>query len=242
MIGGANVHIVGRHARVDKIYIDPSYQGRGYGSKILSFLEGEYPAMRSWKLETSSRQLSNHHFYEKAGYTRIYESPGEFGYEKITGSLPAAKEQGTRFEDQRLSGAEFENCAMEGADFYNMNFEKSSYNNSNLHGSLFTDCNLSETRFTNLNLTGTLIADSRLSGSEIVLVALDGVHFHDTSLGASGKPARFERCDLAGSQFSGCDLSGVNISQCEISGLRINDIPVEKLLEAYAEVEKLNPS
>ncbi|KHL93295.1 hypothetical protein QW71_24590 [Paenibacillus sp. IHB B 3415] len=240
IIGGANVHVLGRHARVDKIFIDPVRQGTGLGSKTLVFLEEQYPEVRAWKLETSSKQLSNHYFYEKSGYVRIYESPDEYGYEKITVSLAAPEEQGIRFEDQQLSGAEFENCAMDKADFYNMNLATASFNNSNLYGSLFTDCNLSGAKFTNLNLGSVLIADSRLSGSEIALVALDGVHFHDTSLGASGKPAQFERCDLSGSHFTGCDLSGVNISQCEISGLRINDIPVEKLLEAYAQVEKLN--
>ncbi|KAI7253822.1 hypothetical protein KC345_g11322 [Hortaea werneckii] len=238
IIGGANVHIAGRHARVDKIFVDPACQGSGFGSRMLAFLEAQYPSVRTWKLETSSRQLSNHQFYEKAGYKRIYETPGEYGYEKITGSLPDAEEQVIRFEDRRLSRAEFENCAMDEADFYNMNLEKTSFNNSNMYGSLFTDSNLSGAKFTNLNLSSTLIADSRLSDSEIALVALDGVHFHDTSLGVSGNPVLFERCDLNGSQFTGCDLSNVNISHCELSGLRINGVPVEKLLESYYQTDK----
>ncbi|WNS46290.1 GNAT family N-acetyltransferase [Paenibacillus sp. MMS20-IR301] len=238
IIGGASIQQTGRHARVDKIFIDPLCQGRGYGSILLAYLEEQYPEARAWKLETSSRQLNNHRFYEKAGYTRIYESHGEFGYEKLADPLPAAGEQGPSFIDRQLSQAEFENCVMSGADFYNINLAESSFNNSNLSGCVFTDSNLQDAKFTNLNLCNTLIADSRLSGSEIALVALDGVYIHDTSLGTSRKPAVFERCDLSGSHFLGCDLTGVILSQCDLSGMRINGIPVEELQEAYVRVNK----
>ncbi|WP_342481571.1 GNAT family N-acetyltransferase [Paenibacillus sp. FSL L8-0340] len=194
--GGFSINYTGRrHARLDKIFIDPQYQGRGFGSKIMSFLEEEFPAVRVWKLETSSKQLSNHHFYEKAGYTRIYESATEFGYEKVKSGTAVTAEEGVRFEDQQLSKAEFENCMMNEADFYNMNLEKSSYSNSNLRRSLFTDCNMSDSKFTNLNLQSTLIADSRLTGSTLF------------------------GCDLSNVNIQECNLSGLRIHDIPVEDL-----------------------
>ncbi|WP_342439458.1 pentapeptide repeat-containing protein [Paenibacillus sp. FSL L8-0436] len=160
----------------------------------MSFLEEEYPAVRAWKLETSSKQLSNHHFYEKAGYTRIYESATEFGYEKVkVGAVTS--EEGVRFEDRQLSKSEFENCMMNEADFYNMNLEKSCYSNSNLRHSLFTDCNMSDSKFTNLNLQSTLIADSRLTGSTLF------------------------GCDLSNVNIQECNLSGLRIYNIPVEDL-----------------------
>lgn len=168
IIGGACVDYPGRrHARIDRIFVDPAFQGCGIGSKVLAFLEREFPAVAVWKLETSGKQLNNHHFYEKAGYSRIYESEMEFGYEMHTAVSAENVELAAQFKDQSLPKAEFENCLMSDADFYNMNLEKACFNNSNLSGSLFTDCNLSGSKFTNLNLTDTLLSNLRLTGSQI---------------------------------------------------------------------------
>ncbi|UHA74665.1 GNAT family N-acetyltransferase [Paenibacillus sp. 481] len=235
IIGGISVESSGkRHARLDKIFIDPSYQGRGLGSKAIAFIESEFPAVEEWRLETSSRQINNHFFYEKAGYVRTYESEDEYVYEKImAGNVEHSATAPSKFKDQNLSHTQFESCAMNGADFYKMNVEKACYSNSNLSGSQFTDCNLSHSTFKNMNLTNVLLADLRLSNSEIALVSLDGVRFHDTNLGASHTPMTFERCDLRGTEIRGSNLSNVNIDQCNISGMKINGIPVEELLRAY---------
>lgn len=243
-IGGASINYAGRrHARLDKIFIDPIYQGRGIGSKVMSLLENEFPFVEVWKLETSGRQVSNHHFYEKAGFTRTYESESEFGYEKrrkaVSSATPDTIETKhiemvqSRIVNQNLSQAEFEECSMQEIDYYGIDMENCRYSNSSLQGSQFNDCNMSEAKFTNINLTHALLADLRLSNSEIGLVSLDGVHFHDTNLGEERNPILFERCDLSGSHIRSCNLANVNIQLCEMSGMRINDIPIEELLTAY---------
>lgn len=169
IIGGACVDYNGRrHARLDKIFIDPAYQGRGLGSGILAFLEAEFPLAEVWKLETSGKQTANHRFYEKAGYSRIYESEAEFGYEKRIAASPRKGEPSASFKDQALPEAEFENCLMSGADFYNINLQQAHFSNTNISGSLFTDSNMSGSRFTNLNLTQSLLGDLRLTGSRII--------------------------------------------------------------------------
>lgn len=172
IIGGVSVQWSGRrHARLDKLFIDPDYQGSGIGSEVLSLIEAELPMVELWKLETSSKQAGNHRFYEKAGYVRLYESEWEFGYEKQKAGL--ADRTGARgrlqpgAEQQNLGRMELANCGMNDADFYGMQMERGSYTNSNLADSSFTDCNLSGSKFSNLNLTQTLFADLRLGGSEL---------------------------------------------------------------------------
>ncbi|WP_161601568.1 GNAT family N-acetyltransferase [Paenibacillus luteus] len=232
IIGGINIHYAGsRHARVDKLFIAPGFQGKGLGSWVLALVEALFPAVSIWKLETSSKQLSNHRFYEKAGYVRTYASDWEFGFEKQVG-VPAESEH-ARFEDRDLTQASFENCAMSGADFYNMNMESGLYSNSNMKSSRFTDCNLSGSKWMNLNLTQALLADLRLSDSEIGFVSLDGAYIHDTNLGQGKQPIRFERCDWSGSDLQDCNLSNVSLQQCNLAGMKINNIPVEELLRVY---------
>ncbi|SDS84691.1 Protein N-acetyltransferase, RimJ/RimL family [Paenibacillaceae bacterium GAS479] len=241
-VGGVSVNYLGkRHARLDKIFIDPNFQGQGIGSKVISLLEKEFPFVEVWKLETSSKQISNHYFYEKMGFIRSYESEWEYGYEKINSIASRTKTEEirtiemaqSRIENQNLSNVEFTNCSMNETDFYKVNLKNGCYSDSNLQGSQVTDCNLSYSKFTNLNLTNVLLADLRLSNSEIELVSLDGVYFHDTNLGSEKKPILFERCDLSGSEIRSSDLSNVNINQCKMSGMKINNIPVEELLKSY---------
>jgi RimJ/RimL family protein N-acetyltransferase len=244
-IGGICINSTGkRHARIDKLFIDPSYQGEGIGSKVVSLIEKEFASVEEWRLETSSKQVRNHRFYEKAGFVRTYESEREYGYEKIIPKVMDAigikhiEREASRMENRNFADTEFENCFMKGVDFYKINLEDGRYTNSNLQNSQFTDCNLSGSKFTNLNLMHVLLADLRLSGSEIGLVSLDGVYFHDTNLGADKKPILFERCDLSGSELRGCNLTNVNIRQCDLSEMKINDIPVDELLSAYYKAAK----
>ncbi|WP_164779433.1 GNAT family N-acetyltransferase [Paenibacillus kobensis] len=236
-VGAISVNVSGRHGRVDKLFIDPDYQGRGFGSLALCFVEKQFPRVQVWKLETSGKQLHNHRFYEKAGFVRTHESEWEFAYEKVmTGSAPDAEAPGETLQvTGSMSGAAVINCSMPDSEFYNVDLSGGFYMNCTLQDSRITDCNLSGTRWTNLNLTNMLMADLRLTGSEIGFAAMDGVRFHDTHLGTSRQPAVFERCDLSGSVIRDSQLSGVHIEQCDVAGMTINGIAVEELLKAYME-------
>ena len=60
---GIIVTISGKsYGRIDRIFVDPVYQGKGIGSYVMKLIEEEYQSVRIWDLETSSRQLNNHHF------------------------------------------------------------------------------------------------------------------------------------------------------------------------------------
>ncbi|GFN33525.1 GNAT family N-acetyltransferase [Paenibacillus xylaniclasticus] len=234
VVGAISVNVSGIHGRIDKLFIDPDFQGRGFGSQALAFVENQFPSVTVWKLETSSRQQRNHHFYEKAGYMRTYESETEYGYEKTLGLSRQQQDERIPISGS-LSGTVVAGCRMSDVEFYNVNLGRSFYMSCTLQDSKWTDCNFSGTKWTNLNMTHTLLADLRLSGSEIGFVAMDGVLIHDTHLGASRQPMTFERCDLSGALIRDSRLTGVRIEGCDVKGMTIDGIPVENLLAAYRE-------
>lgn len=71
-----------------------------------------------------------------------------------------------------------------------------------------------------------------------MLASLGGVRFLDTDLGTENNPILFERCDLKSSKLRFCNLRDVEIQDSDITGMKIDNIPVEKLLEAYYQVNE----
>ncbi|AZB42427.1 GNAT family N-acetyltransferase [Bacillus sp. FJAT-42376] len=233
--GGLIMTIAGDlHARIDRIFVSTSLQGRGIGSIALKLAEEAYPQVSSWELETSSRQLNNHYFYEKAGFERAYESEDEFCYEKRKESSNHSKAT----QNQDLSGTHYESCGMDESDFFKVNLAGSSVSNSNVMNTHFSNCNLSQSRFQNINFRNSLLADLNLSGSRIDHVTMGGVQFKDTSLEENQQPVTFERCDLKGSRFMECNLQEVEIQQSDLEGMRINGISVKELFDVYEKAVK----
>lgn len=246
LVGGVIVTLEGkRHGRVDRIFVDPEYQGKGIGSSAIRLIENKFPLVKSWELETSSRQLNNHAFYEKMGYTKIFESEDEFCYEKRV-QLNATEEvetreiliQGDTLRQVDLSRLQVEQSEMKETDFYGIAGSHFTFSNSNLMGAQFSNCNLSESRFQNINFKKSLIADLNLSHSEFAHVTFGGVYVHDTTLEEEDEPVRFERCELIGSKFKSCNLNNVELIDCETEGMRINNILVKDLLDAYELVKR----
>jgi GNAT superfamily N-acetyltransferase len=78
-----------------RIFIEPSYQNKGYGKKAMKYIEEYYLDSKKWQLDTPQWSVRNHHFYEKCGYIRTgvqgedgykYEKDG-YKYEKDTDSF-----------------------------------------------------------------------------------------------------------------------------------------------------------
>ena len=56
------------------IFVDPSAQDSGVGTRVWQWVEAEYPETRSWRLETPGFAVRNHGFYErKCGFTKVEE-------------------------------------------------------------------------------------------------------------------------------------------------------------------------
>ena len=86
-------------AEIKRMYVEPSYRGRGLGRRVLADLEARarrdgYAVVR---LETGSAQPEAIHLYESVGYRRIenygvYQgNPRSVCFEKTLERLPAAR-------------------------------------------------------------------------------------------------------------------------------------------------------
>jgi len=73
IVGGIVVCDKGdRHYHLDRLFIDPDYHNRGFGTQAMHYIEATYPAQK-WTLDTPLYALRNQHFYEKLGYIRVGE-------------------------------------------------------------------------------------------------------------------------------------------------------------------------
>ncbi|PEA82336.1 hypothetical protein CN680_06415 [Bacillus pseudomycoides] len=245
VVGGVSVSYPGtRHAVVDKLFIDPVYQNKSFGYTTMKLMEQEFPKVKSWELGTSARSKSNHHFYEKLGYKKVYEDVNYYYYKKNIESLEE-KENEIQNKEANFKNNNFIDCNFSSSEVENSNFEKVNFFSINMRGSTFTNINLSEieisdanvtnSKFHNSNLSNTKFGDSNLNSVEICHVSLGSAHFHDTNLGwhKNHGPITFERCDLSESIINDCNLSGVDINNCDITGLKINGVFIEDLLQEY---------
>lgn len=218
------------YGRLDRIFIHPAYQGNNIGSRVIELIEEEFPKVRMWDLETSSRQVNNHHFYKKMGYELIYESEDEFCYIK---KIEIPHNDKRVIENKDLTFTQYENCNLSKSDYYQVNLESSSISNSNLKNGHISNCNNSHSKYQNINLKHSLFADSNLSYSKMRLVSLEGVRFMDTSLGDNKEPIIFERCELQGTKIVNSNLKNLQIHNSDITGMTIDNISVEELLNFY---------
>ncbi|MFE7062156.1 GNAT family N-acetyltransferase [Sutcliffiella sp. NPDC057660] len=220
LVGGVILTLTGRRfGRIDRIFVDPSFQGKGFGSQVIRLMEEAFPNVSTWDLETSPRQKGNLHFYEKMGYERTFETEEEVCYIKRMNNTE------TPYEN------EFETRNLEGATFYETNLANSAFSNSTLAGAHFSNINLSASRFQNINFRDSLIADLNLSGTRVKHVEMSGVEFSDTTIESA--PVTFERCELMGARFNNCRLENVEINNSDLSGMKIDGISVVELLEIY---------
>ncbi|PEI76193.1 GNAT family N-acetyltransferase [Bacillus wiedmannii] len=235
IIGGIIVTISGKsYGRIDRIFVEPDYQGKGIGSHVIKSIEVEYPSIRIWDLETSSRQINNHHFYKKMGYEIIFKSEDEYCYVKRK-YVESAEENLIINNDMKNS--QYENCNLANTEYYQVSLKNSSFVGSNMMNMKMSNCNVSQSKFRNINFKSSLYADLNLSGSKFSFVTLGGVHFKDIRLGEGKHPISFNRCDLEGSTISNSNLKNMEIENCDITGMKINGIPIEKLLELYNKVK-----
>jgi len=236
IVGGIIVTISGKsYGRIDRIFIDPQYQGRRIGSTVIEMIEDKYPRIKTWDLETSSRQINNHHFYEKMGYQTTFETEDEYCYIKrkeITSD--------TLVENEDLSGYQYENINLASAEYYQVNLEGSAFSNSNMRNVHISNCNLSHSKLHNINFRNTLFADLNLANSKLEFVTLGGASFVETTQDEGNTPITFDRCDLSGSVIRNCTLKDASIQDSDLTGMRINNIPVEELLKAFQQIHKNN--
>ncbi|GLV65876.1 N-acetyltransferase [Bacillus mycoides] len=235
IIGGIIVTISGKsYGRIDRIFVEPVYQGKGIGSYVIKLIEEEYPNIRIWDLETSSRQINNHHFYKKMGYEIMFKSEDEYCYVKRK-NVDAVGENLIKNKD--MKNGQYENCNLVNTEYYQVNLKNSAFVGSNIMHMNMSNCNVSQSKFRNINFRRSSYADLNLSSSKFNWVTLGGVQFQNTSLGDEKEPISFENCDLEGSTIHNSNLKNIEIVNCDITGMKINGIPIENLLELYNKVK-----
>ena len=235
IIGGIIVTISGKsYGRIDRIFVDPVYQGKGIGSHVIKLIEGEYQSIKIWDLETSSRQINNHHFYKKMGYEIIFKSEDEYCYVK---RIHVGSVEENLIKNKDMKTGQYENCNLVNTEYYQVNLKNSAFVGSNIMHMNMSNCNVSQSKFRNINFRNSSYADLNLSGSKFNLVTLGGVQFKNTILGDEKEPILFDNCDLEGSTIHNSNLKNIEIENCDITGMKINGIQIEKLLELFNKVK-----
>ena len=79
IIGGAILFIDGEKLNIGRIFISPEYHRKGYGIYIMQEIEGMFPAVKEFYLDTPIWNIRTNSFYQKLGYTE-YKREGEFVY------------------------------------------------------------------------------------------------------------------------------------------------------------------
>lgn len=234
IVGVILISYTGReHARIDRLYILPEYQGMGIGSDVLQLIEESYPEVNEWTLDTIQQSPRNHHFYEKNGYKLVGEDESERYYRKVKENTYESRNDYCCNKD--LSNRNVRECKMEAVDFYESNMSNACLSNMNLRGNIYQNSCLTGSRFTNVDLSNSVFADGRMNKVEICFVSLTEAYIHDINLDtAKDKRNVFlERCELSNSKISDSNLQNVCIENCNIEGMVINGVKVEDLLRVY---------
>lgn len=81
IIGGIEVRkLSNTQCYLNRLYLTPKCHNKGIGTKLMNFIEDEFPEALEWTLSTPYMNYRNHYFYEKHGYSKV-------GEQVITGKL-----------------------------------------------------------------------------------------------------------------------------------------------------------
>jgi GNAT superfamily N-acetyltransferase len=67
-VGSVRARLDGEVCHVGRLIVDPDWQGRGIGSRLLAGIQDRFPQAREFTLFTGARSAANLAFYEKRGY------------------------------------------------------------------------------------------------------------------------------------------------------------------------------
>lgn len=68
--------------RFEDFVIEPSFQGKGYGYRVMELVEKTYPNINEWQLSTPVFSVGNQHLYKKFGYVEVSRSEDLIEYNK----------------------------------------------------------------------------------------------------------------------------------------------------------------
>lgn len=189
LIGGVILTVpASGYARVDRIFIHPDLQGKGYGKEAIRVIEDMYPDITRWQLETSARQINNRYFYEAAGYECVWETE-ELMFEKKRPDSGAVTKEYFHRQDQDYSHAELISLTAPQVKVADANIRSLSVSNAAMQ----------ESKFQNVNLSDSLLADSTVQHATFWFTDLSGTLFRTANL----SNVKLENCDISGMTIDG---------------------------------------
>jgi ribosomal protein S18 acetylase RimI-like enzyme len=76
IIGSVRCFIKDRILYIEKLIVDPDFQNRGIGTKVMREIENRYSAVVDrYELSTGHKSARNLHLYKKLGYKEIRQEP-----------------------------------------------------------------------------------------------------------------------------------------------------------------------
>lgn len=159
---------------------------------------------------------------------------------------------GAEIFESRLNGMRIHHGGMTNLSLRHLDLDGLSIGFSQMNGAVIHDLggHTEPIRFSENDFKCSLIDRCDLSGTEIKDCNLSGLKIKGSMLKDSWllqpeayEPISIEDVNLSNGVIKNCDMTGLNIHQCQIDGLIINGIPVQALLDAYAQskYEKNNP-
>lgn len=233
IIGGVLITSTGReHGTINRIYILPEFQNRGFGSKIIDLLEQKFSQVKYWQLESQEYSTRNVHFFEKKGYKIGGVSEGQcYLYKILDGDMYKKPGYHTGLH---MSGQNIREGNWTKTDWFDLNIQESFFTQACFEKATFQNVTFRESRFCSVYMSGMTFGIFEMQNAEFSNGILAKAYIHDINLIYPGRSnLKVERCIFNDSIVKDCDLSNMKIEDCNLKGATIDGICVEDMISFY---------
>ena len=84
IVGGAILSLKDDTLNIERIFIAPEHFRKGYGIFMMQEIEGLFPDVKEYKLDTPIWNVRTNAFYKKLGYEEIRQDKGLVYYVKVS--------------------------------------------------------------------------------------------------------------------------------------------------------------
>ncbi|MBO4782459.1 MAG: GNAT family N-acetyltransferase [Lachnospiraceae bacterium] len=84
IVGGAILSLKGNTLNIERIFVAPEHFCKGYGIFMMQEIEGLFPDVKEYKLDTPIWNVRTNAFYKKLGYEEIRQDKGLVYYVKAS--------------------------------------------------------------------------------------------------------------------------------------------------------------
>ena len=84
IVGGAILSLKDEALNIERIFITPEHFRKGYGIFMMQEIEGLFPDVKEYKLDTPIWNVRTNAFYKKLGYEEIRQDKGLVYYVKVS--------------------------------------------------------------------------------------------------------------------------------------------------------------